>query len=138
MSSRRVPARRKEKERKGADLSLGTVMDVLRGLPRFGLLLYRLMRDGRVAAFDRALFAATLVYLFTPVDVVPDWIPVLGQLDDLALVAIALYRLVHRTDEAVLREHWSGDEAPLHVLADLLDRSVGALPGWTRKLIAAG
>lgn len=125
-------------DRPRAELSVATAADVVRGLPRFGHLLVRLMGDRRVSALDRTLFGATLVYLFTPFDVVPDWIPVLGQLDDLVLVAIALYRLLHRTDERILLEHWRGDEDPFFVIEDLLDRALGALPGWTRRLLGAG
>lgn len=118
--------------------SLGAIKEFVLGLPRFMGLLYGLMRDPRVSALDRALFGATFVYLFTPVDVIPDWIPVLGQVDDVILVLVTLDRLLYRTDEAILLDHWEGDPGPLLTLRDLLDRAVDVLPGWVRGLIRAG
>lgn len=107
-------------------------------LPAFGKLLFRLLGDGRVSVVDRALFGATLVYLVSPVDVVPDWIPGLGQLDDLLLVLISMDRLLYRTDAGVLLEHWDGDPEVLLDLRGALDRSVDALPGWVKGLLRAG
>lgn len=118
--------------------SLARVRRLLSGVPSFGKLLYRLLGDDRVSLLDRVIFGAALVYLFVPMDLVPDWIPALGQLDDLLIVGITLDRLLHRTDEAVLAEHWEGDEASLAALKGLLDRAVGVLPGWVRGLLRAG
>lgn len=124
--------------RRRADLSCRTVVDVVRGVPRFAVLLYRLMLDGRVSRFDRALFALALGYTLVPRDLVPDWVPGLGRLDDLVIVTLALYRLLHRTERKILLEHWDGDADPLLLLQDLLDRAVGAAPWWTRSLARAG
>lgn len=122
----------------GGRLTVGRLARAVRGIPAFGKLLFRLLGDGRVSLLDRALFGATLVYLFVPVDLVPDWIVGLGQLDDLLLVLFTLDRLLYRTDPDVLLEHWEGDPETLLTLQDLLDRSAGRLPGWARKLLRAG
>ncbi len=127
---------RRRKSRAG--LSFGTVVALVQGIPRFGLLLMRLMRDGRVSRLDRALLGFALVYVFLPGDLVPDWVPGVGRLDDLLLVTLALYRLFHRVDSDVVLEHWDGEIEPLLVLEDLLERAVGAAPWWTRRLIRAG
>lgn len=119
-------------------LSLRKVRRILGGLPRFGKLLYRLLNDARVSLLDKVIFGAALVYLFVPVDLVPDWLPGLGQMDDLLVVLFTLDRLLHRTDEAVLAEHWEGDAASLAALVDLLERTAGVLPGWARTLLRAG
>ena len=132
------PVRKRRRRRRKADFSLETAKELARGIPRFGRLLFRLMKDPRVPLFDRALFGVTVAYLFVPVDVVPDWLPVVGQLDDLLLVAVALYRLLHRTPEHVILEHWQGDEDPLDVIRDLLDRVARVTPWWARKLLRAG
>jgi uncharacterized membrane protein YkvA (DUF1232 family) len=118
--------------------SLAKVRRLLTGVPAFGKLLYRLLGDDRVSLLDRVIFGAALVYLFVPMDLVPDVLPALGQLDDLLIVGITLDRLLHRTDEAVLAEHWDGDAASLAALKGLLDRAVGVLPGWVRGLLRAG
>ena len=122
----------------GAGGRLRRIGRVLGGIPRFGQLLYRLLGDPRVSLLDKALFGATLVYLFVPVDVVPDWIPGLGQADDLVLILFALDRLLYRTDEALLREHWQGDPRSLDALRDLLERAADVLPGWMQGLLRAG
>lgn len=117
---------------------LGHLARVVIRLPSLGKLLYRLLGDRRVSVLDRALFGATLVYLFVPVDLVPDWIPGLGQLDDLLLVLVSLDRLLYRTEPKVLLEHWDADPQLLLDLRGLLDRTVDALPGWARGLLRAG
>lgn len=118
--------------------SLAKARRLLAGVPAFGKLLYRLLGDDRVSLVDKVIFGAALVYLFVPMDLVPDWLPALGQLDDLLIVGVTLDRLLHRTDEAVLSEHWDGDDASLSALKGLLDRAVGVLPGWVRGLLRAG
>lgn len=117
---------------------LGRLVSLVTSLPAFGKLLFRLVGDPRVSLVDRALFGATLVYLFVPVDLVPDWIPGLGQLDDLLLVLVSLDRLLYRTDAGVLLEHWDGDPEVLLDVRGALDRSVDALPGWVKGLLRAG
>lgn len=114
------------------------LLSLVTSIPAFGKLLYRLLGDRRVSMLDRALFGATLVYLVSPVDLVPDWIPGFGQLDDLLLVLVSLDRLLYRTDAGVLLEHWEGDPEVLLDLRGALDRSVEALPGWIKGLLRAG
>lgn len=77
-------------------------------LPNMVKLLGRLLTDKRVATSDKALFAAAIVYVIVPLDFIPDVFPFIGQVDDLYLVALTLLRLVNRTDETIIREHWSG------------------------------
>ena len=77
-------------------------------LPNMVKLLGRLLTDSRVPTADKALFAAAIVYVIVPLDFIPDFFPFIGQVDDLYLVALTLLRLVNRTDERIIREHWSG------------------------------
>ncbi|MBI4482708.1 MAG: DUF1232 domain-containing protein, partial [Acidobacteria bacterium] len=79
-------------------------------LPNLLKLLYRLLKDPRVSREDKIILGATVAYVVTPLDFVPDFIPFFGQVDDAYLVALALLRLLNRTDEAILREHWDGPE----------------------------
>ena len=82
--------------------------NLLMFLPNMVKLLGRLLTDSRVAIADKALFAAAIVYVIVPLDFIPDVFPFIGQVDDLYLVALTLLRLVNRTDERIIREHWSG------------------------------
>ena len=77
-------------------------------LPNMVMLLGRLIKDARVPTAEKALFAAAIVYVISPIDLIPDVFPFIGQVDDLYVVALILLRLVNRTDESVVREHWSG------------------------------
>ena len=77
-------------------------------LPNLVLLLGRLLKDIRVPTAEKALFAAAIVYVISPLDLIPDVFPFIGQVDDLYVVALVLLRLVNRTDEKVVRQHWSG------------------------------
>lgn len=114
---------------------LGDLVGMLRQIPGFARLLFRLMKDPRVSRLDRALFAFTLGYLFTPVDVIPDWIPVLGGLDDLVLLVVTVDRLLHRTDRLVLEEHWDGDPDRLWRILGTLDWATDVIPGWARRVL---
>src|SRR5215831_2861245 len=77
-------------------------------MPNMAVLTARLMVDPRVPRTERALFAAALIYAIIPFDFIPDMIPFVGQIDDLFLISLTVLRLIDRTDESVVREHWRG------------------------------
>jgi uncharacterized membrane protein YkvA (DUF1232 family) len=82
--------------------------NLLMFLPNMIILTARLMVDTRVPRTERALFAAALIYAIIPFDFIPDMIPFVGQIDDVLLISMTLLRLVDRTDDRVVREHWRG------------------------------
>ena len=65
-----------------------------------------LVRDPRVPLFVRLLPVPVLIYLASPIDLIPDFIPVLGQLDDLLIVAAALWVVLRYTPRAVVAAHF--------------------------------
>jgi uncharacterized membrane protein YkvA (DUF1232 family) len=67
-----------------------------------------MLKDGRVPTAEKALFVAAIVYVISPIDLIPDIFPFIGQVDDLYLVVLTLLRLINRTDDTVVRQHWSG------------------------------
>ena len=75
--------------------------------------LTRLARDPRLARRDRVAIVAVLAYLALPVDLIPDMIPVAGQLDDAIVVALLVRRLRRAGAGELLREHWQGPAATL-------------------------
>ena len=85
-------------------------------VPDCAVLFGRLLRDRRVPRRSKALVAALIPYLALPFDLIPDFIPVAGQLDDAILVVFVLRRVVRRTGPELLRELWPGPEASLRVL----------------------
>jgi uncharacterized membrane protein YkvA (DUF1232 family) len=90
------------------------------------LVLFRaLVRDPRVPTGRKLLLGALLVYLAMPIDLVPDFIPVAGQLDDAIIVALVLRSLVRSGGPELLREHWRGPGRSLDVLLRLAYGSEG-------------
>src|SRR5712692_3650938 len=82
--------------------------NLLMFFPNMVILTARLMVDSRVPRTERALFAAALIYAIIPFDFIPDMIPFVGQIDDLFLISLTLLRLIDRTDDKIVREHWRG------------------------------
>ena len=82
--------------------------NLLMFLPNMIVLCARLMVDSRVPRTERALFAAAIIYAIIPFDFIPDMIPFVGQIDDLFLISLTLLRLIDRTDDKIVREHWRG------------------------------
>jgi uncharacterized membrane protein YkvA (DUF1232 family) len=91
-------------------------------VPDCAVLFSRLLRDRRVRRRDKLLLAGLVGYLALPIDLVPDFIPVAGQLDDAILVALVLRHVV-RGERHLLAEHWPGSRAGL----DLLHRLGGVV-----------
>ena len=85
------------------------MLDLLLFLPNLVRLLLSLLRDPMVSSADKAILAGTIIYVIAPIDVIPDFIPFIGLVDDSYLVAIAILRLLNRTDERVVMKHWHGE-----------------------------
>ena len=96
------PARREKNELKGR------LRSFLMFLPNLVMLMGRLLKDSRVPAAEKALFAAAIIYVISPLDFIPDVFPFIGQVDDLYVVALVLLRLINRTDDSVVRQNWPG------------------------------
>ena len=77
-------------------------------VPDCAVLFARLARDRRVARRHRVLLAALAAYLASPVDLVPDFIPVAGQLDDAVVVALVLRAVVRAGGPQLVQEQWPG------------------------------
>ena len=82
--------------------------DLLLFVPNLLRLLFALLRDPRVSSADKAILAGTIIYVIAPIDVIPDFIPFVGQIDDSYLVAISVLRLLNRASRTVVLDHWKG------------------------------
>jgi uncharacterized membrane protein YkvA (DUF1232 family) len=91
-------------------------------VPDCVVLVRRLLHDPRVPRRRKLPLAFAAAYLLVPIDLVPDFIPVAGQLDDAIVVGLVLRGLVRGGSDELLREHWPG---PPRSLA-LVCRAVGA------------
>ncbi|MGI8623652.1 MAG: YkvA family protein [Solirubrobacteraceae bacterium] len=85
-------------------------------MPDCLVLFRRLLADPHVPRRRKALLVAMIGYLAMPFDLVPDFIPVAGVLDDAILVALVLRRVLGGGGPDLAREHWPGPEASLRVL----------------------
>jgi uncharacterized membrane protein YkvA (DUF1232 family) len=85
-----------------------TVMYYVKQFPAYLRLLGGLLTDRRVAMLDKLLVAGAMAYIIMPVDLIPDFIPFLGEVDDLYLLIFALQRLISNAGRSVLLSHWSG------------------------------
>jgi uncharacterized membrane protein YkvA (DUF1232 family) len=84
------------------------------------LTLFRgLIRDPRVPGSRKALLLGLIAYLAMPFDLVPDFIPVAGQLDDAIIVALVLRTLVRSGGPDLVREHWRGPQRSLDAILRL-------------------
>lgn len=125
--SKMIPATSEKRvARKEKSVAKERINNALMFLPNLVKLCGKLLTDGRVSTADKALFAGAIIYAIMPLDLIPDVLPFIGQVDDTYLIALSLLRLVNRTDETVIREHWSGG-GDIVGLADTVARLAPAL-----------
>jgi uncharacterized membrane protein YkvA (DUF1232 family) len=86
----------------------GRMRSFLMFLPNLVTMLGRMLKDTRVPTAEKALVVGAIFYVISPLDFIPDVLPFIGQVDDLYVVALVLLRLVNKTDESVVRQHWHG------------------------------
>jgi uncharacterized membrane protein YkvA (DUF1232 family) len=113
----------------------GTASSILLFLPRLVALLAKLVVDPEVSGSDKLLLGAAVLYVASPIDLLPDFVPVIGQLDDIYLVALCLLRLMNRSGEAKLRSHWDGPEDIVKVLNTITDYATRYLPSAVRGAV---
>ena len=104
-------------------------------LPNLIKLLGRLLKDPRVPRRSKIVVGAVLAYVVSPIDLLPDFIPVAGALDDLFLVVFALNHLIERAGEEVVLEHWDGPQDILSMVRSVLTTITELVPVKIRKLI---
>lgn len=104
-------------------------------LPNLAKLLGRLLRDPRVPRRSKLVVAMAVGYALSPIDLIPEFIPVGGVVDDLLVAVVAVNHLIERAGEEVVLEHWDGPEDLLGLVRTVLDTAAGLVPSKIRKLI---
>lgn len=107
--------------------------ELLLALPRLGRMLVSLAADRDVPTAAKVVLAALAVYLASPLDLIPDFIPWLGYLDDVILAAVVVDGVLSFVDRAVLLRYWPGTPASLERVAAV----AGRLARWVPKRIKA-
>jgi uncharacterized membrane protein YkvA (DUF1232 family) len=88
-------------------------------VPDCAILCRRLIGDARVPRGYKLALGAMVAYLLAPVDLVPDYIPVAGQLDDALLLALVLRAVLRRAGPDVIAAHWPGSARSCEVILRL-------------------
>jgi len=88
-------------------------------IPNLLVLFRGLLRDPRVPRGSKIWVLVAVIWIASPIDLVPEFIPVLGPADDLIVAALVLRHVLKRTDRSLLAEHWRGDPT-------ILERIVGS------------
>jgi uncharacterized membrane protein YkvA (DUF1232 family) len=111
------------------------VEKALAAIPNLIKLGYRLLRDPRVPGKQKAFVGAALAYLIAPVDVIPDFIPLIGRADDLVILAFALNSMFEAAGEAIVHEHWDGTGDVLEIVSGVIEWGASLIPWPIRRTI---
>jgi len=98
--------------------------------------------DKRVSAKQKLKVSGIIAYLIMPIDIIPDFIPVIGYVDDLVLVVVGLNIILNDIDAKIIRDNWSGEGDVLEQIQKItalaerfLDRNLmQRIRKWLRKL----
>jgi uncharacterized membrane protein YkvA (DUF1232 family) len=101
----------------------GLLKDLAGFLPACAITVRRLRRDPRVPRRAKIAVAFAGLWVLSPIDLIPEFLPVIGPLDDVVVVALALRYAARQVPRAVLEEAWAGDP---HLLARLLGPASGS------------
>ena len=85
-------------------------------LPNLVVLFRGLLRDPRVSRGSKALVWFAVVWVVSPIDLIPEFIPIAGPLDDAIVAALVLRHVLRRSGADVVAEHWRGDPATLNLI----------------------
>ncbi|HEV8614110.1 MAG TPA: YkvA family protein [Methylomirabilota bacterium] len=114
-------------------------MALLRAMPDIGRLLWRLVRDPMLPRAVKVALAAAAVYLLSPIDLIPDFIPIAGYLDDLLVAAVVVDGILNHVDRSLVLRYWPRTEQAL----DDIGRAARLLAAWLprrlkRRIFATG
>ena len=106
-------------------------------IPNLILLCGRLIIDPRVPAKERLLVAGAIIYAVIPLDLIPDMLPFVGQIDDAYLISLTLLRLMSNTDPKIVREHWNGGGDIMELVGSMAGIAAKLLPEKIRRVLTA-
>ena len=119
----------------------GKLAEYLFLLPDFFIMLVRLAQDKRVPGNKKLKILGIIAYVMLPIDIIPDFIPLVGQIDDLVLIVLGLNLILNDIDKKVLLDNWSGEGQILEILQKItavaekfLDKTIlSRIKKWLRK-----
>lgn len=109
--------------------------EVVLALPRVALLLPKLAVDDRVSLRTRLALAGLAVSIASPWDLIPDFIPILGQLDDIMALLLLLDGTLNQVGDSVLLDHWTGEVKTLRWLQRMARLASVWVPTRVKELL---
>lgn len=97
-------------------------------LPNIVKLVTRLLRDPRVPRRAKITLALAAAYTVSPIDLIPEVIPVLGWADDVLVIMFAIDSLIDRAGPEVVTEHWDGPGDILNMVREVVGVSRSIIP----------
>jgi uncharacterized membrane protein YkvA (DUF1232 family) len=115
-------------------------------IPDIAALLWRLFRDKRVEIKTKLLVGGLIAYIASPIDLLPDFIPLIGKIDDVAVVFFAMNKIINEVPEEVILSNWTGKEDIIKVVKEAVafisklvgSQNVGKLLNHVKKLSVKG
>jgi uncharacterized membrane protein YkvA (DUF1232 family) len=104
------------------------VTDAAKLLPNLVKLVARLIRDPRVPRRSKLALGLAFAYVASPIDLIPEVIPVVGWADDLLILMLALDALIERAGKEVVEEHWDGPVDLLGMIREVIAAARMVLP----------
>jgi len=111
------------------------VKDLLLALPRLARMFVSLAADREVPTAAKVVLAALAVYLVSPIDLIPDFIPFLGYLDDVILAAVVVDGVLNFIDRPLVLRYWPGTPASLERVAAVARRLARWVPNRVKARI---
>src|SRR5690606_1189773 len=104
------------------------IAEVITVIPNIVKLIGRLLGDSRVPLRAKLTIGAAAVYAASPIDLIPEFVPVVGWADDILVLMFALDNLIHRAGPEVVAEHWDGPGDILSLVQDVMGVSRSLMP----------
>ena len=113
----------------------GWVKETLLALPRVAMLIPKLLGDRRVPFRIRTSLLGLGIYMLSPIDIIPDFIPGLGRLDDAVVLLLLVDGILNQIDENILLDHWTGRDTTLKRLRDAAHVAACFVPQKFRRFL---
>ena len=104
------------------------ITDAAKLVPNLLKLVARLIKDPRVPRRSKIALGLALVYVASPIDIIPEIIPVLGWADDLLLLMLTIDSLIERAGKEIVEEHWDGPVDLLGMIREVIAAARMILP----------
>lgn len=104
------------------------IADAVFLLPNIVKMVSRILRDPRVPRRAKVTLGLAAAYIVSPIDLIPDKLPVIGWVDDVFIMMLALDSLIHRAGPDVVAEHWDGPGDILRLVREVMALSRSFVP----------